>query len=125
LRLLVVVPTLNVSANFPNLYDPRTHGLLTVRHLFGLTGTALTNGALGASASWTDPAVIKIYLDSARADFDIDGNGRTDALTDGLLILRYLLGLRGTALIAGVVDPLGSRQGAADIEAYILSLMPQ
>ena len=124
LRLLVVVPTLNVSASVANRYDPRSNGLLTVRHLFGLTGTALTNGALDASASWTDPAVIKIYLDSARADFDIDGNGRTDALTDGLLILRYMLGLRGTALVNGVVDPLGTRQGATDIEAYILSLMP-
>jgi hypothetical protein len=34
---------------------------------------------------------------------DVDGNGQIDALTDGLLILRYLFGLEGDTLIAGVV----------------------
>ena len=35
--------------------------------------------------------------------FDIDGNGVAQPLTDGLLLLRYLFGLRGEALVNGAV----------------------
>ena len=51
-------------------------------------------------------------------------NGRVDALTDGLLVIRYLFGLRGAALIANAVDPAGTRKTAADIEAYLQTLIP-
>ena len=40
---------------------------------------------------------------SSTSMLDIDGNGSYDALTDGLLILRYLFGLSGDSLVAGVV----------------------
>lgn len=106
-------------------YDALTDGLLILRYLFGLTETALTEGALGPTATRTDPAAIKAYLDGMRTALDIDGNGKTDAGTDGLLILRYLFGLRGDSLVSGAVDPLGSRNNATDIETYIQSLMPQ
>ena len=36
---------------------------------------------------------------------DIDGNGKSDALTDGLLLLRGMFGLTGDALITGVLAP--------------------
>ena len=38
--------------------------------------------------------------------------------TDGLLVLRYLLGLRGDALVAGATGSCASRDTAA-IEAYL------
>ena len=106
-------------------YDVATDGLLILRYLFGVTGTALTTNALGATATRTDPAALKTFLDGIRTALDIDGNGQVDALTDGVLIRRYLSGLRGSALIAGgVVDPLGTRSTAAAIETYLQSLMP-
>ena len=40
---------------------------------------------------------------SSTGTLDIDGNGSYDALTDGLLILRYLFELSGDSLITGVV----------------------
>ena len=95
-----------------------------LRYLFGLTGSALTNSATGGTASRSDPTVVKTYLDNNRLALDVDGNGTADALTDGLLILRYLFGLRGNTLIAGAVDPLGIRKTAPDIEAYLATLMP-
>jgi hypothetical protein len=105
-------------------YDALTDGLLVIRYLFGLTGTALTNGALGGTATRTDPAAIKSYLDGIRTQLDVDGSGQADALTDGLLIIRYLFGLRGNALIAGAVDPQATRMTAPAIATYIQSLMP-
>ena len=105
-------------------YDALTDGLLIIRYLFGLSGTSLTAGALSSTAARTDPAAIKAYLDSIHTSLDIDGNGTADALTDGLLLIRYLFGLRGNSLIAGAVDPLATRKTAQDIETYIQSLMP-
>jgi CSLREA domain-containing protein len=118
-------PTLDVDAsNSATKYDALTDGLLVIRYLFGLAGPPLTNGALGATATRTDPLAVKVYLDAIRAPLDIDGNGTTDALTDGLLIIRYLFGLRGDPLIAKAVDPLGKRTTAADIETYMKTLLP-
>jgi plastocyanin len=51
---------------------------------------------------------------------DIDGDGSVDALTDGLLVLRYLLGFRNDALVAGAVSTCASRNTAA-IQAYLAS----
>ena len=105
-------------------YDALTGGLLVLRYLFAISGPSLSAGALGATATRTDPTAIKSYLDGIRPALDIDGNGTPDALTDGLLILRYMFGMRGATLIAGAVAPGATRQSAPDIEAYIATLMP-
>jgi len=55
---------------------------------------------------------------------DIDADGNVDALTDGLIILRYLFGLRGEMLIAGAVSPQGTRTSVADIESHIQNFIP-
>lgn len=55
---------------------------------------------------------------------DVDGNGTADALTDGLLVIRYLFGLRGTALIQGAVGAGAVRTSATEIEQYLQSVMP-
>ena len=51
--------------------------------------------------------------------FDVDANGAVEALTDGMLLIRYLLGVRGDALTAGALGNCASRTLAADIEAHI------
>lgn len=56
---------------------------------------------------------------------DIDGNGAADALTDGLMVIRYLFGLRGAALIQSAVGTGAKRTSATEIEAYIKSMVPQ
>ena len=84
----------------------------------------MTSGALGGTATRTNPVLIKNYLDSIRPLLDVDANGAADALTDGLLIIRYMFGLRGDALVAGAVGPNAMRAMPQDVEAYIKSLMP-
>ena len=121
----VFAPTLDVDAsNAATKYDALTDGLLVIRYLFGLTGTSLTNTALGATATRTDPVAVKGYLDSIRTSLDVDGNGNADALSDGLLIIRYLFGLRGASLISNAVGAGATRNTAALIEPYIVSLTP-
>ena len=53
------------------------------------------------------------------ANYDIDGNGHYDALTDGLLIVRYLFGVRGPALVAGALGAGATRNSATAIETYL------
>jgi hypothetical protein len=99
-------------------------GLLVIRYLFGLRGPALTAGALGNGAALTDPADLVARLDDLRPIFDIDGNGQVDSLTDGLLLLRHLFGLRGSPLIAGAIGVGATRTTPQDVDNYIQSLMP-
>jgi len=56
---------------------------------------------------------------------DIDGNGQVDALTDGLVILRYMFGFNGDDLINGAVGEGATRTTSAEIEAYLESLIPE
>lgn len=105
-------------------YDALTDGLLVVRYLFNLRGTSLTAGALGPTATRTDPAAIAAYLDAMRPALDVDGDGIADALTDGLLIERYLFGVRGASLTNGALGDNATRTTTQAIEAYIQSLLP-
>lgn len=117
--------TLNVDKSTPtNLYQGATDGLLIARYLAGFAGSALTSDALSIDATITDPATVKARLDSIRPALDVDGDGQYRVGTDGVLLLRYLLGLRGAALVAGAVAGGAPRSSAPDIEAYIQLLMP-
>lgn len=119
------LPTLDVDASITaTKYDALTDGLIILRYLFGATGSSLTTNALGGTATRIDPGVMTTHLDGIRTFLDIDGNGVTETMTDGLLIIRYLFGLRGGSLVAGAADPQGSRPGVAEIEAYLQLLVP-
>ncbi len=56
---------------------------------------------------------------SSSFDLDIDDNGKTDALTDGLLALRYMFGLSDAPLITGVIGQDSSRATSLEIESYL------
>ena len=106
-------------------YDALTDGLLLLRGMFGLTDTALINGALASDATYTTGAEIASGIAGLGDSIDIDGNGTADALTDGLVILRYLFGLRDDVLISGVVASNATLSDATDISAKIESLMTE
>ena len=57
------------------------------------------------------------------AVLDVDQNRVVDTQTDSLLITRYLLGLRGDALVAGALGANAQRTNAQAIEIYIRSLL--
>lgn len=96
-----------------------TDGMLLLRYLFGLKGSALIDGVSDASAT-RNAATITQYLNTNRVAFDVDGDGIVTPASDGLLILRYLLGLRGTALTQGAS---ASALPATEIERRISALL--
>jgi hypothetical protein len=95
-------------------------GLLALRYLFGFTGNALVAGALGLGAT-RDATAIVAYLAGCGAALNVDGNAAAESLTDGLLLLRYLFGFRGTTLTAGAVGAGCIRCTAQQIEGYLES----
>jgi Ca2+-binding RTX toxin-like protein len=101
--------------------DPLTDGLLVLRHLFGFSGSSLTDGAIADGAERSDVVEIQSHLETYALYLDIDGDGRTDALTDGLLFLRYLFGFQGYNVTEGAIGATATRRAAdhSIIHAYI------
>ncbi len=106
-------------------YDALTDGLLLLRGMFGLTDTALISSALASDATYKTGDDIAARINDLGDSIDIDGNGEADALTDGLVILRYLFGLRNDVLISDVVASNATLSYATDISAKIESLMTE
>ena len=105
-----------------NDFDALTDGLLVLRSMFGLSGDALTTGTVSSNAIFSTSEEIQSRYSSIEGSLDIDADGNIDALTDGLLVLRYLFGLRGDTLITGVISPNAVRSSASDIEQYLSNL---
>ena len=120
----LVNPPIRLDIDGNGSYDALTDGLLILRWMFGLTGTGLTSGALGPNATRIVPSEIIAYLTALRPALDVDANTQVDALTDGLMIIRYMFGLRGASVVSNALGPNATRTSAAAIESYIQSLMP-
>jgi hypothetical protein len=116
-------PLVTLDVDDDGVFGAQTDGLLVLRHLLGETGTALTDNALGPSAQRGQPDAIAAYLSGLPWQLDIDGDGAHDALTDGLLIVRFLRGLRGSALVDGAVAA-GATRTPAQIEKLLQVLAP-
>ena len=97
--------------------DALTDGLMLIRMLFGLTGNAVTNGAIGANATRMTYAAILPIVNLPL--LDIDQNGATDALTDGLMVLRAMFGLTGGAVLNNALGANANRATWPAIRAYV------
>ena len=101
-----------------------TDGLMIIRRLFGFSGPSLSDGAVSDNAEFTSASDLAIRIDAFSAALDVDADGETKALTDGLMIIRRLFGFSGPSLTAGAVSGSATRSDSADIAAYIDSLLP-
>jgi hypothetical protein len=79
--------------------------------------TATASDALpgGNTSEFGSNAYLPIVL-------DIDANGSTDPLTDGLLVLRYLFGFTGSTLVGGAVGVGCARCTANEIASHLVEL---
>jgi hypothetical protein len=114
---------LNTDVDRSGSATSTTDALAIFRFLLNYPDAVSGNGALPATAS-PPGGSISSYLSSIRPLLDIDANGEADAMTDGLLILRYAAGFRGEALIANCVGPGARRTTASAIETHLQGLFP-
>jgi CxxC motif-containing protein (DUF1111 family) len=103
-----------------NEADALSDGLLILRYAFGLRGDSLTDGAVSPNSPYSDSEVVS-RIENAMSYADIDANGEVDALSDGLIILRYLFGLRGEVLVADTISPDATRTSIEEVVAYLES----
>jgi hypothetical protein len=102
-------------------YTADQDGALIVRWLLGLRGAALTEGILAPTATRSTEA-IEAHLTALGPRLHVSGVGPAPSATrDGLLIVRWMMGLRGAALLAGTEVPPAE---AALIEARLRALTP-
>ena len=118
------IPAGSLDIDGNGQYDALTDGLLLLRGMFGLTEDALISGAVASDGVYTSSDDIAARINMLGDLVDIDGNGTVDALTDGLVILRYLFGLRGDVLISGVIASDATVTLAGGVGAKMESLMP-
>jgi hypothetical protein len=121
----VDIPINNITWDFDanGSVGALSDGLLFLRYVFGFRGDDLTNGVISTDSPLT-PTEVESNLEDALIYADIDGNGDIDALTDGLLLMRYAFNLRGNTLVENVIGPNALRASEAVIETYIAAFMP-
>jgi hypothetical protein len=103
--------------------DGLTDGVILVRYLFGFRGPRLTDQAIAPSCGRCAPEAVAAWLGEVRSELDIDGDGDVEPLTDGVLVLRWLMGMRGQALVGGAVDLAHcTRCDATALDIYLWGL---
>ncbi|MDC0173000.1 S8 family serine peptidase [Gammaproteobacteria bacterium] len=122
LKSTVSVDSLDIDGNGDA--DALSDGLLILRSMFGLTDGPLIQSAVSIDALYTSAADIESRINGLGLLLDVDGNDSLDPLTDGLLILRYLFGIRGTTLIDSVIAPDATRTTSEAIEEYLEKMAP-
>ncbi len=103
--------------------DALTDGLMMIRYLFGLRDDFVTNNAIASNSSFDSQQVIA-EIENSMGIADIDADGGINALTDGLLLLRYLFELPNVLLTIGVVGQDATRTSIDEIQSYIGAHMP-
>ena len=103
--------------------DALTDGLILLRHAFGVRGASLTDSVMATDSTMTSNEV-QVAVEKALVIADVDGDGNVDALTDGLIVLRYMFGLTGDTLMDGVVSANATRASAESVQQHIELYMP-
>jgi hypothetical protein len=104
--------------------DALTDGMLMMRYCFGFRGESLIEDATSPESTLNHQEVEQKILDAIYIA-DIDDDGEVKALTDSLILIRYLFGFYGYDLIDQAIAPDASRTSHSAIEEHLLKHMPQ
>jgi hypothetical protein len=114
--------------------DSMTDGVMAVRYMLynqlGIMGPGWSANLFGLSGTRNTENLVKPFLDNGAAAFitDVDGDGDNDAMTDGVLIVRYQLytqlGIMGPGWSANLFDTTGTRKTEDAVKTYLDALMP-
>ncbi|TAG81020.1 MAG: hypothetical protein EAZ21_07050 [Betaproteobacteria bacterium] len=93
-----------------------TDGVIILRRMLGLTGDALLAGATHRCVPLSAAGITsRISISS----YDLDGNGQVTPGTDGLMLLRVLLGFQGDAVTDGAIGPNAIRTDWNQVRAFL------
>lgn len=95
-----------------------TDGVIILRRMLGLSGEALLTGATHSCVPLSAAGVTNRI---SVPGYDLDGNGQVDANTDGLMLLRVMLGFRGSAVTTGAIGQNATRTSWNDVRSFLWS----
>ena len=104
--------------------DALTDGLIMMRYSFGLRGDSMTDNAMSEDSQMS-VAQVEERLSSSMKIADIDDDGKVDALTDGLLLLRHLFAMDDDSFTHGAVAHSASRKTKYAIKHHLNKYMPK
>ena len=99
-------------------------GLMIIRKLFGaaFAGDALTNKAISAGATRSTAEILQFIQGAIDTGLlDVDRDGKTTALGDGLMVIRYMFGqaFAGDALTAKAISNSSSYYGQENASTLV------
>ena len=104
-----------------NVASALSDGIMLIRTLAGFSGSAIVDSAFQTSpqrpVTEQDGVAVQEWI--AQQNYDLDGDGNTNALTDGILFLRYLANFSGESLTAGALGRSATRTSATQIIEWI------
>jgi len=101
------VAPFHIDIDGNGVIDALTDGMIILGYLFGKNDIYLESVSDQINGTRINANEIKAYISENLAKLDIDCNGITDTLTDGMLVLRYLFGFdEGESLLADAVDTI-------------------
>lgn len=131
------LPNTTQTVLVSNLSNSTANPMIDPVTFFPQPGSPLINGGLGAPPGGTalldvygQPRVSSTVVDLGAVEYqgvpnvppctlDVDGNGSLDPLTDGLMIVRAMFGLTGTAVTSGAIAGNSARNTWALVRAYL------
>jgi parallel beta-helix repeat protein len=117
---ITVNPFYGLDADGNGTADALTDGILILRYLFSPSGNWNLADAVGVGAARSTRPALKSFLDGGlNTLLDADGNGTADALTDGILILRYLFSPSGDWEYSDAVGCGSTRTTREAIKAFL------
>ena len=113
-------PNCNLDVDANGSVTAFRDGILILRHMLGLTSSALVAGITPAP----DPTTVTNNVTAIMSLLDINGNlpsAGTTAFVDGILLIRMMLGLNGAALTSGITLNAGNsaRFTSTDLVNYV------
>ncbi len=96
---------------------------LILKYLFGIRGATLIESAVSPFAQLNSAAEIEAAIGDLVSNglLDIDGDGSIKPLTDGLLVQRWVNGVRGIALTNSAIDTGATRTNSEAVSNYMVN----
>lgn len=110
------IPGCNLDVDNNGLFEPATDGVAILRRLLGFNSSAFS-GLAGTCAANTSASAI---FNATTSNYNVTGGALTLPTTDGLVILRAMLGLTGSA----VTNSLGLTRESGATNTTWASIQP-
>jgi hypothetical protein len=121
-NLAAAPATCNLDIDQDGHVTAATDGLMVLRRMLGLSGVALAAGAANPVGAQTDPEAMTNSINTMLASqlLDLDGSGGApNAATDGLMLVRAMLGFTGSAVTNGAISGAPPRNTWPLIRDYL------